>query len=98
MFSEPQGYNFNGLLIPHAAGNICIDPAEPGEVLSELMRRGSARSISPIAIIYGRQTASASAPGARIVIGSELDNSKDNFAAGMAALVDFLGASSLHQR
>jgi glyoxylase-like metal-dependent hydrolase (beta-lactamase superfamily II) len=36
-FSEPHGYNFNGLLIPHAAGNICIDPVEPGEeVLSEL--------------------------------------------------------------
>jgi len=40
-FSEPHGYNFNGLLIPHAAGNICIDPVEPGdEVLSELVRRG----------------------------------------------------------
>jgi glyoxylase-like metal-dependent hydrolase (beta-lactamase superfamily II) len=40
-FSEPHGYNFNGLLIPHAAGNICVDPVEPGdEVLSELARRG----------------------------------------------------------
>jgi glyoxylase-like metal-dependent hydrolase (beta-lactamase superfamily II) len=40
-FSEPHGYNFNGLLIPDAAGNICIDPVEPGdEVLNELARRG----------------------------------------------------------
>src|SRR6266851_7656076 len=40
-FSEPHGYNFNGLLIPQAAGNICVDPVEPGdEVLSELARRG----------------------------------------------------------
>jgi len=40
-FSEPHGYNFNGLLIPHAAGNICVDPVELGdELLSELARRG----------------------------------------------------------
>lgn len=40
-FSEPHGYNFNGLLIPDAAGNICVDPVEPGdEVLNELARRG----------------------------------------------------------
>jgi hypothetical protein len=45
-FSEPQGYNFNGLLIPHAAGNICIDPVEPGEeVLSELACRGVSQII-----------------------------------------------------
>ena len=62
-FSEPHGYNFNGLLIPHAAGNICIDPVEPGEeVLSELGVGGLARSLSPIAITCGRQTAFASAP------------------------------------
>ncbi len=30
-FSERHGYNFNGLLIRHADGNICIDPVEPGE-------------------------------------------------------------------
>lgn len=40
-FSEAHGYNFNGLLIPHAAGNICVDPVEPGdEALRELARRG----------------------------------------------------------
>src|ERR1700736_534021 len=40
-FSEPHGYNFNGVLIPHTAGNICVDPVEPGdEALSELARRG----------------------------------------------------------
>jgi glyoxylase-like metal-dependent hydrolase (beta-lactamase superfamily II) len=40
-FSKPHGYNFNGLLIPDPAGNICVDPVEPGdEILSELARRG----------------------------------------------------------
>lgn len=27
-FSTPHGYNFNGLLIVHPQGNICIDPVE----------------------------------------------------------------------
>jgi hypothetical protein len=31
-FSEPHGYNFNGYLIRHADGNLCIDPVPPGEV------------------------------------------------------------------
>jgi glyoxylase-like metal-dependent hydrolase (beta-lactamase superfamily II) len=43
-FSEPHGYNFNGLLIPDPDGNICIDPVEPDdEVLHELARRGVSR-------------------------------------------------------
>jgi glyoxylase-like metal-dependent hydrolase (beta-lactamase superfamily II) len=43
-FSEPHGYNFNGLLIPDPGGNLCIDPVEPNdEVLSELVRRGVSR-------------------------------------------------------
>ena len=28
-FSEPHGYNFNGHLVRHPGGNICIDPVEP---------------------------------------------------------------------
>ena len=30
-FSVPRGYEFNGYLILDPAGNICIDPAPPGE-------------------------------------------------------------------
>ena len=30
-FSEPHGYDFNGHLIRHAEGNLCIDPVEPSE-------------------------------------------------------------------
>ena len=40
-FSEPHGYNFNGHLIRHAGGNLCIDPVEPTEeALEELARLG----------------------------------------------------------
>jgi glyoxylase-like metal-dependent hydrolase (beta-lactamase superfamily II) len=38
-FSEPHGYNFNGHLILHSDGNLCIDPVEPNdEDLEELTR------------------------------------------------------------
>lgn len=39
--SEPHGYDFNGHLILHPAGNICVDPVlpEPDE-LSALVRHG----------------------------------------------------------
>ncbi|MBI2088952.1 MAG: MBL fold metallo-hydrolase [Deltaproteobacteria bacterium] len=43
-FSEPHGYNFNGYLIRHAAGNLCIDPVEPtAEDLEEIARTGVGR-------------------------------------------------------
>ena len=43
-FSEPHGYNFNGHLIRHPGGNLCIDPVEPNqEDLEELARLGVSR-------------------------------------------------------
>jgi glyoxylase-like metal-dependent hydrolase (beta-lactamase superfamily II) len=43
-FSEPHGYNFNGYLILHPTGNLCIDPVEPNdEELSEIARLGVSR-------------------------------------------------------
>jgi len=43
-FSEPHGYNFNGYLVCHAGGNLCIDPVEPTEeILEEIARRGVAQ-------------------------------------------------------
>ena len=43
-FSEPHGYNFNGHLILHAGGNLCIDPwSQTQEDLEELARLGVSR-------------------------------------------------------
>ena len=43
-FSEPHGYDFNGYLLRHPAGNLCIDPATPSEeVLKEIARVGVSR-------------------------------------------------------
>jgi glyoxylase-like metal-dependent hydrolase (beta-lactamase superfamily II) len=37
-FSERHGYNFNGHLVRHAEGDLCIDPVEPtAEALAEII-------------------------------------------------------------
>lgn len=45
-FSEPHGYDFNGHLVRHPDGNICIDPVEPpAGILDEIAREGAARIV-----------------------------------------------------
>ena len=40
-FSEPHGYNFNGHLVRHPEGNLCIDPVPPDDGdLAEIVRMG----------------------------------------------------------
>ena len=42
-FSQPHGYDFNGYLVRHAEGNLCIDPVLPSdEFLAEIARMGVA--------------------------------------------------------
>ena len=42
--SERHGYDFNGHLVRHPEGNLCIDPVEPSaaelDQLAEIGRRG----------------------------------------------------------
>lgn len=42
-FSEPHGYDFNGYLVRHPDGNLCIDPVVPGDDLAEIGRLGVAK-------------------------------------------------------
>jgi len=43
-FSEPHGYNFNGYLVRHGEGNLCIDPVQPSdECLADIARVGVAQ-------------------------------------------------------
>jgi glyoxylase-like metal-dependent hydrolase (beta-lactamase superfamily II) len=43
-FSEPHGYNFNGYLVRHTDGNLCIDPVLPSdESLADIAQMGVAR-------------------------------------------------------
>ncbi|OGQ79006.1 MAG: hypothetical protein A3F90_07140 [Deltaproteobacteria bacterium RIFCSPLOWO2_12_FULL_60_19] len=85
-FSAPHGYNFNGYLILHPTGNLCIDPVEPGaEDLEEITRlgvsrilltnRNHSRAANKIRALTGARTAihAADAPHARSQ-GTELDD------------------------
>jgi len=43
-FSEPHGYDFNGHLLRHAEGNLCIDPVQPTDAcLVEITRMGAVK-------------------------------------------------------
>ncbi len=58
-FSDPHGYNFNGYLIRRAEGNLCIDPAEPGDDdQDEIACAGVARILLTIATTDGQPTGS----------------------------------------
>jgi glyoxylase-like metal-dependent hydrolase (beta-lactamase superfamily II) len=85
-FSEPHGYNFNGHLILHAGGNLCIDPVEPTPTDHEeiaglgvsrilLTNRNHSRAANKIRARTGARTAihPADAPHARKE-GAELDD------------------------
>jgi glyoxylase-like metal-dependent hydrolase (beta-lactamase superfamily II) len=44
--SPPHGYDFNGWLVRHPSGNVCIDPVEPGDdALAFLVHEGVARIV-----------------------------------------------------
>src|SRR5438105_978984 len=45
-FSERFGYDFNGYLVRHPGGNLCIDPVEmPDPLLDEIAAEGVARIV-----------------------------------------------------
>src|SRR5467141_1092825 len=45
-FSPRHGYDFNGWLVRHPEGNVCIDPPEvPDAILEEIVREGVARIV-----------------------------------------------------
>jgi len=70
--SEPHGYDFNGYLVRHAAGNVCVDPVEPDAAdLEEIARSG----VAIVALTNRNHTRAANvvraATGARTAIHSE---------------------------
>src|SRR5437867_582211 len=68
-FSERHGYNFNGHLVRHSDGNLCIDPVEPdASTLDELARAGVARILITNRNHVRAATAVRARTGARIAI------------------------------
>ena len=61
-FSEPHGYNFNGHLVRHPAGNLCLDPVPPDEGdAAEIVRIG----VSKILLTNRNHSRAANAVRAR---------------------------------
>lgn len=44
-FSEPHGYDFNGYLVRHSDGNLCIDPVPPEGNMPAIVSMGVARIV-----------------------------------------------------
>jgi glyoxylase-like metal-dependent hydrolase (beta-lactamase superfamily II) len=68
-FSARHGYDFNGWLVRHGPGNVCIDPAEmTDEVLDEIAREGVARILLTNRNHYRSSMRLKERTGARIAI------------------------------
>jgi glyoxylase-like metal-dependent hydrolase (beta-lactamase superfamily II) len=67
--SERHGYNFNGCLVRHTGGNVCVDPVEPWEADLETLRR---EGVARIALTNRNHVRAANrvreATGARVAI------------------------------
>jgi len=62
-FSEPHGYNFNGYLVRHDAGNLCIDPVQPSDdALAEIVRMHPTKILLTNRNIRVLRTSSGRAP------------------------------------
>lgn len=68
-FSQRHGYHFNGTLVLHESGNLCIDPVEPdGAVLERLATEGIARILITNRNHVRAANAVRRATGARLAI------------------------------
>ncbi len=83
-FSEPHGYAFNGHLVVSAAGNVCIDPVEGGEVLDTLAHEG----VAIIALTNRNHVRAANAVRARTGARTLLHTADAAYARGQGAVVD----------
>jgi glyoxylase-like metal-dependent hydrolase (beta-lactamase superfamily II) len=88
--SERHGYDFNGALVRHAGGNLCIDPVEPdAETLDRLAKEGVARILLTNRNHVRAANAVRERTGARVAIhAADADYARTQGAALDAALVE----------
>jgi glyoxylase-like metal-dependent hydrolase (beta-lactamase superfamily II) len=68
-FSERHGYDFNGYLIRHAAGNVAVDPVEmKDDTLRELQEEGVKRIVLTNRNHFRAAAKLAQATGARVAV------------------------------
>jgi glyoxylase-like metal-dependent hydrolase (beta-lactamase superfamily II) len=83
--SERHGYDFNGALVLHPEGNLCIDPVDPpDEVLDRLAKEGLARIVLTNRNHVRAATRVRARTGARIAI----HPADADYARGQGAAID----------
>jgi glyoxylase-like metal-dependent hydrolase (beta-lactamase superfamily II) len=84
-FSERHGYDFNGTLVLHPDGNLCIDPALAGE---EVLARLSAEGVARILITNRNHVRAAAAVRARTGAKVAIHPADAAYARGQGAPID----------
>ena len=84
-FSERHGYDFNGHLVRHPEGNVCVDPVEPSAAdLDQLAALGAAR----IVLTNRNHTRAANLLRARISARTAIHPADADYARGQGAEID----------
>ncbi len=84
-FSEPHGYDFNGHLVRHPKGNICVDPVDASdEVLAALAREG----VAVIALTNRNHVRAANAVRTRTGARALIHPADRPYAVGQGAEID----------
>ena len=84
-FSEPHGYDFNGYLVHHPAGNLVVDPVPPGEDgLDEMARAG----VASIVLTNRNHSRAANAVRERTGARTLMHAADAAFARGQGAVID----------
>jgi glyoxylase-like metal-dependent hydrolase (beta-lactamase superfamily II) len=83
--SERHGYNFNGHLVRHPEGNLCIDPVDPiADELDQLADIGATR----IVLTNRNHTRAANALRARLGARTAIHPEDADYARGQGAEID----------
>ena len=83
--SERHGYDFNGTLVLHGDGNLCIDPVEPpDEVLERLAKEG----VSRILLTNRNHARAANRVRERTGARTSIHPADAEYARGQGAVVD----------
>jgi glyoxylase-like metal-dependent hydrolase (beta-lactamase superfamily II) len=83
--SERHGYDFNGHLLRHPEGNVCVDPVDPGEaVLDQLAVIGATR----VLLTNRNHTRAANLFRARLGARTAIHPKDTDYARGQGAEID----------
>ena len=83
--SEPHGYDFNGYLVRHASGNVCIDPVVAAD---DQLAALAAEGVATIAVTNRNHVRAANAVRARTGARTLIHAADAAYASAQGAIVD----------